>query len=80
MSLRFDRHEVDHCAYFYSYDDRRFCILLLYIDDMMVMENSRSQISDLKTQLAGELEMKDLRAMNQILRMKVLWERKDRKI
>ena len=72
MSLGFDRLEADYYVYFCGYDDGSFCILLLYVDDMMVVENNRSQILDLKIQLAGELEMKDLRAMNQILGMKVL--------
>ena len=80
MSLRFVRQEAVHYAYFCSYDDGSFCILLLYVDDMMVVGNSRSRISDLKTQLAGEFEMKDLGAVNQILGMKVLRERKDKKV
>ena len=80
MSLEFDRLEADYCTYFYGYDDGSFCILLLYVNDMMVVENSKSRISNLKTQLAGEFEMKDLETMNQILGMKVLRERKDRKV
>ena len=64
MSLGFDRLEADHCAYFCSYDDGSFCILLLYVDDMIVTGNSKSRISDLKAQLAEEFEMKDLGAVN----------------
>ena len=80
MSLGFDRLKANYYAYFCGYDDGSFCILLLYDDDMVVAGNSKSRISDLKAQLAGEFEMKDLRAVNQILGMKVLQERKDRKI
>ena len=40
VSLGFDRLEADHCAYFYDYDDGSFCILLLYIDNMVVVGNS----------------------------------------
>ena len=80
VSLGFDRLEADHCTYFYDYDDESFCILLLYVDDILIVGNSSSQISDLKTQLSGEFEMKDLGAMNQILEIKVLRERKDRKV
>ena len=57
---------------FYGYDDESFYILLLYVDDMMIVKNSKSRISNLKTQLVGEFEMKDLGAVNQILGMKVL--------
>ena len=50
VSLGFDRSEANHCAYFCDYDDRSFYILLLYVNDMMVMGNSKSRISNLKTQ------------------------------
>lgn len=72
--------EVDHCAYFCDYGDENFFSLLLYIHDMMVTRNSKSQISNLKTQLAEKFEIKNLGAMNQILEMNVLQERKNRKV
>ena len=71
---------MDHCIYFYSYDDGSFCIILLYIDDMMVAGNNKNRISNLKIQLAEEFEMKDLGVVNQILGMKVLQERKNKKV
>ena len=80
MSLGFDRLEAAYCAYFCGYDDGSFYILLFYVDDMMVAGNSKSRISNLKTQLTRKFEMKNLGVMNQILRMKMLWERKDGKI
>ena len=80
MNLEFDRLEANHYAYFCNYDDGSFCISLLFVDDMMVERNSKSRISYLKTQLAGEFEMKDLGAVNQILEMKMLQERKDTKV
>ena len=74
MSLRFNLLEVDHCAYFCGCNDESFYILVLYADDMMVVENSKSRISNLKIQLAEKFKMKNLGAVNQILEMKVLRE------
>lgn len=45
MSIGFDKFEADHCVYFYSYDDRIFCTLLLYINDVAIARNSKNQIS-----------------------------------
>lgn len=63
---------MDHCAYFCKYDDDNFYILLLYVDDVVVTKNSKSQISTLKTKLARVFNMKDLGVVNRILKMKVL--------
>lgn len=79
MSLGFDKLEVDYCAYFYEYDDGSFCILLLYVDNMVVAGNSKGRISTLKTQLACEFDM-DLGTVNQILEVKVLREINNRKV
>lgn len=80
MTLEFDRLDANHCTYFYDYDGESFCILLLYVDNMMVVGNSKSWISNQKIQLAGKFEMKDLGAVNQILAMKVPRKRKSRKV
>ncbi|GKV24632.1 hypothetical protein SLEP1_g34217 [Rubroshorea leprosula] len=80
VSLGFHRCEADHCAYFCDYNDGCFCILLLYVDDMIIAGNSPTYVSTLKAQLAGEFDMKDLGAVNQILGMKVFRDREDRKI
>ncbi|KAK9127709.1 hypothetical protein Syun_016506 [Stephania yunnanensis] len=80
VSLGFHRCEADHCAYFYDCKDGYFCILLLYVDDMIVAGNSMKYISTLKAQLAREFDMKDLRAVNQILGMTVIRERTERKV
>ncbi|GKV22443.1 hypothetical protein SLEP1_g32316 [Rubroshorea leprosula] len=80
VSLGFHRCEADHYAYFCDYNDGCFCILLLYVDDMIIIGNNPIYVSTLKAQLAGEFDMKDLGAMNQILGMKVFRDREDRKI
>ena len=47
---------------------------------MIIAGNSTNRISTLKAQLAGEFDMKNLGVVNHILGMKVLKERKSRKI
>ena len=47
---------------------------------MIVAGNSTNRISILKARLVGEFNMKDLNAVNYILGMKVLRDRKNRKI
>lgn len=80
MSLDFCRIEVDHYTYFYNYDDGSFYILLLYMDDIIMIGNGMCRIPMLKAQLAEKFDMKDLKTLSQILSIKILQERKDRKL
>lgn len=48
MSLDFHKLKVDHCTYFYNYNDGNFCILVLYVDDMIVVSNNKHCIFMLK--------------------------------
>ncbi|GKV05988.1 hypothetical protein SLEP1_g17933 [Rubroshorea leprosula] len=80
VSLGFRRCEADHCAYFCDHNDGCFCILLLYVDEMIIVGNNHTYVSTLKAQLAGEFDMKELGTVNQILGMKVFRDRKDTKI
>ena len=50
---------------------RRFNILLLYVDDMLVEGPNKDRIQELKTQLAREFEMNDLGSTNKILRIQI---------
>lgn len=44
---------------------------------MAIARNSKGRISTLKTQFVEEFDMKALRVVNQILRIKMLWEREE---
>ena len=72
----FTRCEMDHCSYFKKFDDR-YIILLLYVDDMLLVGSSMKEINKLKQQLAKEFEMKDFRAANQILGMRITRNRSE---
>lgn len=52
MSWGVQRCDVDDCAYFYSYDNSDFIILLL--NDMLVEDNNMNDIANLKARLAKE--------------------------
>ena len=56
----FRRLEVDHCVYIKMYDQERFIILLLYVDDMLVVGHDKSMVNMLKKDLGIQFAMKDL--------------------
>ncbi|KAE8656956.1 D-glycerate 3-kinase [Hibiscus syriacus] len=80
MCLRYNRFNVDPCAYFKSFGDNDFVILLLYVDDMLVAGPNKDHIKELKAQLAREFEMKELGSTNKILGMQIHRDRSNRKI
>jgi hypothetical protein len=50
--------------------------LLLYVDDMLIANKSKEEITTLKAQLSSEFEMKDLGAAKKILGMEITRDRK----
>jgi len=52
-------------------------MLLLYIDDMLVVESNMKEIVNLKASLAKEFSMKNLSLARKILRMRISRERKE---
>ena len=56
--------------YFKSIGDR-VIYLVLYVDDMLLIGNSKEINQDLKTQLSSKFHMKDLSAANYILGMEI---------
>ncbi|GKV16510.1 hypothetical protein SLEP1_g27143 [Rubroshorea leprosula] len=60
--------------------DGSWVYLLLYVDDMLIAAKSMLIIDDLKKQLSGEFEMKDLGAAKKILGMEIHRDRKGGKL
>ncbi|KAJ0920711.1 putative phosphoglycerate kinase [Helianthus annuus] len=56
----FSRSPYDSCVYHREYDRGKFVYLLLYVDDMLITCESKSQIEETKQLLMREFEMKDL--------------------
>jgi len=51
-------------------------ILLLYVDDILIASNSKSEVEKLKYELSREFEMKDLGAANRKLGIEIKQDRK----
>ena len=51
---------VDHCVFIKRYENENFIILLLYVDDMLIIGQSKSKIVGLNNALSKSFAMKDL--------------------
>ncbi|GKV43399.1 hypothetical protein SLEP1_g50691 [Rubroshorea leprosula] len=71
VKSRFTRSNYDSCVYHKKLGDGSWVYLLLYVDDMLIAAKSMLIIDDLKKQLSGEFEMKDLGAAKKILAMEI---------
>ncbi|GJY43429.1 retrovirus-related pol polyprotein from transposon TNT 1-94, partial [Tanacetum coccineum] len=78
--LGYIRLHADPYAYFKTFGNNDFIILLLYVDDMLVAGPNKDRINKLKAQLTMEFEMKDLGCANKILGMQIHRDRVSRKI
>ena len=58
-----------------KFDGGDFLILLLYVDDMLIVEWDRIKIKMLKKALSGLFSMKDMGPTRQILGMHIIWDR-----
>jgi hypothetical protein len=76
----YSRCHSDHCVYFKRLANGSYIILLLYVDDMLVAGSNMQDINVLKNKLANSFEMKDLGAVNKILGMRLIRDRKNHKL
>ncbi|RVW57769.1 Retrovirus-related Pol polyprotein from transposon TNT 1-94 [Vitis vinifera] len=76
VSHEFMRNQYDSCVYFKTLPDGSFIYLLLYVDDMLIVDKNRAEINKLKQLLSSEFEMKDLGAAKKILGMEI-WRDRD---
>ena len=70
----------DHCVFVQKFSDNDFIILLLYVDDMLIVGPNSSRIVNLKKELSKSFAMKDLGLTKQILGIKVIRDRKCKKL
>ena len=80
MSHGYNRTSADHCVFTRKFSDDDFIILLLYVDDMLIIDHDSSKIDRLKKELSKSFAMKDLGSVKQILGMKISRDRKNRKL
>ena len=67
--------EYDCCVYVKSLDDDSSIFLLLYVDDMLIVAKSMSEVNILTILFSREFYMKDLGTTKKILGMEILRER-----
>ena len=70
----------DHCVFVKWFASDDFIILLLYVDDMLIIGQNASRIDRLKKQLGMSFAMKDLGPAKQILGIRIIRDRKERKL
>ncbi|GJU65558.1 retrovirus-related pol polyprotein from transposon TNT 1-94 [Tanacetum coccineum] len=80
MESKYTRSKYDHYVYLKKLQDGSFVYLLLYVDDMLIASQSLDEIEKLKTRLKSEFKMKDLGEAKMILGMKIVRDRKLRKL
>ena len=76
----FHRLEADHCVYIKRYDQGKYIILLLYVDDMFIIGHDNNKINRLKKYLGSKFAMKDLGPAQQILGIRIMRDRKNKRL
>ncbi|KAL6327081.1 hypothetical protein AAG906_013828 [Vitis piasezkii] len=80
MLLRCYRKTIyDHCVFVQKFSNDDFIILLLYVDDILIVDRNVSRIDKLKKQLRKSLSMKDLRSAKKILGIRIERDRTSKK-
>ncbi|CAM8881217.1 unnamed protein product [Rhodiola kirilowii] len=75
LSLGFLRSKYDTCLYFKSMKSDVVLYVLLYVDDILLISNSKSTIAKLKSELKQHFDMKDLGVAQKILGVKIVRNR-----
>jgi hypothetical protein len=69
--------EEDHCVYL-TCSNNSFIILSLYVDDILIAENTKEMIDTTKKWLSSNFEMKDMGEASYILGVKIIRDRAKR--
>ena len=64
------RSKDDHCVYSKQIGDH-FNNIVLYVDYMLLIENNKDVIKEVKYQLFSKFDMKDINAVNSMLEMNI---------
>ncbi|KAM1516880.1 hypothetical protein ACFX10_015793 [Malus domestica] len=75
VSNGYKRTHADFCVYIKQFSGGKFIILLLYVNDMLIVNQDVSMIKKLKEELSKSFDMKNLRPAKQILGMEIIRDR-----
>ncbi|GKA44372.1 retrotransposon protein, putative, ty1-copia subclass [Tanacetum coccineum] len=78
ISNGFSRSNYDSCVYFKEFAPGMYIYLLMYVDDMLIACNSKSEIEYTKGLLQKEFDMKELGPVRKILGMEIVRDRGSR--
>ncbi|CAM8940474.1 unnamed protein product [Rhodiola kirilowii] len=80
LSLGFFRSKYDSCLYFKNSDAKSLMFVLLYVDDILLISNVKSEILRIKTELNRHFDMKYFGKAQRILGVKIIRDRQNRRI
>ena len=80
MGHEYTRINADHCVHVRKFPNGKFVILLLYVDNMLIVEQDAGVIGNLKKDLFKSFDMKGLGQTRQILGMQILHDKKVKKL
>jgi transposase InsO family protein len=70
----FQRFQSDHCIYKYD-RDKMIIYVILYVDDLIIMTNSKEELGNLKNYLNESFKMKDLGEIQNIVGLQIKRDR-----
>ena len=73
----FDKSPNELCVY-KRFQGIAVIFLVLYVDDILLIKNDVEVLSDVKGWLKEQFKMKNLGEANYILRIKILWDQKNK--
>ena len=73
--LSFTRCDADHSIFIHHGPDQDFCIIALYVDDLMVLVNDVDLLRQKKDELKGTFNMKDLGPIHWFLGLEIIRDR-----
>src|SRR5258708_40168293 len=66
---------MDHSIFVHSTKDGTFCIIALYVDDLMILSNDSITLGHRKDKLMRTFKMKDLRPIHWFLGLEIIHDR-----
>ncbi len=73
--LGFIQCNTDHSIFVHSTKDGTFCIIALYVDDLMILSNDPITLGHQKDKLMRTFKMKDLRPIHWFLGLEIIHDR-----
>lgn len=76
----FEKTTLDYCVFLKKFSEDNFILLLLNANDMLIVGCDAEKIKRLKGELSKSFSTKELGPVKQILRIKISYDRKNKKL